>query len=106
MPSHFIKPLQQTNIRHEVLAGIVQDPFDKEFFSMGLMDLQDPETGRRFRVDTSSKTFLKQYKTQGMARNKKLENYLVKSNTEFFYLNTRKDIFKQFISFINKRPAR
>jgi uncharacterized protein (DUF58 family) len=40
--------------KHDVVPVVVIDPFEEKFPSLGLAELEDPETGERWLVDTSN----------------------------------------------------
>ncbi len=39
--------------KHDLVPVVVMDPFEEKFPALGIVDLEDPETGQRFVVDTS-----------------------------------------------------
>lgn len=39
--------------KHDLVPVVVMDPFEEKLPALGLIDLEDPETGRRLTVDTS-----------------------------------------------------
>jgi uncharacterized protein (DUF58 family) len=51
------KALQRTGHRHDVVAVVVSDPRETELPAVGLVEVQDAETGGRLVVDTSSARF-------------------------------------------------
>ena len=104
--SNFIKPLQIIRRRHDVVVGIVRDPFETYLPSLGLLELEDAETGQRRVVDTSSKTFTEQYKAQMKQQKDTVEKALLRSKVDYFYIDTSKDLFKQLLGFIQRRRRR
>ncbi len=104
--SNFIKPLQIIRRRHDVVVGIVRDPFETYLPPLGLLELEDAETGQRRVVDTSSKTFTEQYKAQMKQQKDTVEKALLRSKVDYFYIDTSKDLFKQLLGFIQRRRRR
>ncbi len=51
------KALERTGHRHDVVAVVVSDPRERELPAVGLVEVQDAETGERLVVDTSSRRF-------------------------------------------------
>ncbi len=39
--------------KHDLVPVVIEDPLEEEFPRLGLVELEDPETGERFVVDTS-----------------------------------------------------
>ena len=57
----FKKPLSLLNKRHDVIAVPVRDRVEVAMPSVGLIEVQDAETGQIMLVDTSSRKFRSQY---------------------------------------------
>jgi len=49
----FEKGLRIVSRKHDLVPVVVVDPFEEKFPALGIVDLEDPETGARFTVDTS-----------------------------------------------------
>ncbi|QDE92262.1 hypothetical protein BHS06_26630 [Myxococcus xanthus] len=47
------KPLRLVGRKHDLVPVVVADPLEEAFPRLGLVDMEDPETGERFVVDTS-----------------------------------------------------
>ncbi|MDE0118871.1 MAG: DUF58 domain-containing protein [Bdellovibrionales bacterium] len=101
--SPFVRQLKITNQRHDVVAGIVQDPFESHFPALGLLEVEDAETGQRRVVDTSSGVFTEEYKNRMEDKKKEVISHLRKSGVDHFFIDTDQDIFKQLMVFIKKR---
>src|SRR5438067_8267692 len=56
------KALQRTGHRHDVVAVTVSDPRERELPAIGLLEVQDAETGDRLVVDTSNSRFQAAYR--------------------------------------------
>lgn len=57
----FFLPLRILRRRHEVLAIRVADPRELDLPDVGLIELEDPETGEQVLVDTSDPVFRERY---------------------------------------------
>ena len=99
----FEKPLSRLRRQHDVTAIIVQDPLEKNFPKMGLLDLEDMESGRKITVDSSSSYFQEKYHTMMENQKKKIEKQLKKSGVDYFYIQTNEDIFKPLIHFMQRK---
>jgi uncharacterized protein (DUF58 family) len=53
----YARALERTGHRHDVVAVVVSDPREHELPAVGLVEVQDAETGERLIVDTSSARF-------------------------------------------------
>lgn len=49
------KALRLVGRRHDLVPVVVADPLEQDFPRLGLVELEDPESGERFVVDTSDK---------------------------------------------------
>ena len=57
----FLQPLRILRRRHEVFAIRITDPREEELPDIGLIELEDPETGEQILVDTSDPEFRERY---------------------------------------------
>ncbi len=58
----FKKPLSIANKRHDVIAVSITDPRETDLPDIGIITLEDAETGKVYHVDTSSSDIRKKYK--------------------------------------------
>ncbi len=49
----FEKPLKLVARKHDLVPVVISDPLEAQFPSLGLVDLEDAETGQRWVIDTS-----------------------------------------------------
>ncbi|NBD14166.1 DUF58 domain-containing protein [Corallococcus silvisoli] len=56
MATGYEKPLRLVGRRHDLVPVVIEDPLEQAFPRHGLVEMEDPETGERFVVDTSSST--------------------------------------------------
>lgn len=54
MAQNYERPLRLVSRRHDLVPVVLADPLEAEFPAVGLVDLEDPETGERIVVDSSS----------------------------------------------------
>ena len=103
MMERFEQPLRRLRHRHDVTAIVVQDPLEKTFPKLGLMDLEDMESGQKITVDSSSSYFQKQYRTMMQSHRKNTEQQLKKAGVHHLYIQTNEDIFKPLIEFMQRK---
>ena len=89
MDSDFVSSLKITARRHDVVAGVVCDPFESRIPALGLMELQDAETGEKITVDTSSSNFIKTYQQYTEDRKQKVKNSLRRAGVDHFFYSHR-----------------
>jgi len=99
----FEQPIRRLKHNHDVTAIIVRDPMEQNFPKLGLMDLEDMESGQKITVDSSSSYFQEQYCTMMKNHRKKTAQQLKKAGADYFHIQTNEDIFKPFIQFMQKK---
>ena len=63
-PQQYRRALSVTNRRHDVIAVDLNDPLDTNIGNVGLLALEDPETGDIVWADTSSRRWQNAYRQQ------------------------------------------
>lgn len=53
LAAHYEKSLRLVARKHDLVPVVVADPFEEKFPALGIVDLEDTETGERMTVDTS-----------------------------------------------------
>lgn len=66
-PEGFAPALRRTAQRHEVVAVRITDPLERAIPPAGLVDVTDPESGRRMLIDTSSRRVRRAYAARAEA---------------------------------------
>jgi uncharacterized protein (DUF58 family) len=70
----FQKPLKILNNRHEVISVRLTDPRESELPDVGLIELEDPETGEQVLVDTSDEKIRAEYRRCVAEEEKKISD--------------------------------
>lgn len=102
----FKKPLSLLSKRHDVVAVPVRDRVEIEMPSVGLIEVQDAETGEIMLVDTSSRRFRSQYGQSSSRRFEELTSTLRSSNVDFIPIATDKAYINDLIQFFHMRHRR
>ena len=53
LSQEYEKGLRIVGRKHDLVPVVVNDPFEEKFPALGVVDLEDPETGERMTIDTS-----------------------------------------------------
>jgi len=104
--SDFKKPLSLLNRRHDVVAVPVRDRVEIAMPSVGLIEVQDAETGEIMLVDTSSKRFRSQYDNHSSRRFDELTGMLRSINVDFIPVTTDRPYINDLIQFFHMRHRR
>ena len=82
------RELRVTARRHDVIACPISDPCEAALPDVGLIELQDPETGELLLVDTSSAMVREAFRTQAATENDALLRFLRRTGIDFIRLST------------------
>jgi uncharacterized protein (DUF58 family) len=89
--------------RHDLIALSVNDPREYELPDVGLLDLQDAETGATVTIDTGSAAVRKQYAAAGRARSEGLRESLRSMDIDLIEVGTSHDYLLDLIRFFKRR---
>lgn len=89
--------------KHEVVACVVNDKAESELPDLGVVELQDPETGDVITVDTSSESFRQEYKRELKKRKETRDRLLRLAQVERIDVNTSENYTDPLVSFFKKR---
>lgn len=92
--------------KHDTVAVVVEDQFELELPSMGLVEMQDAETGEIVAVDTSSPVFKKHYKEKNIERKKIRDQELRKSGVGKIEIHTTEDFVDPLIAYFKSRARK
>jgi uncharacterized protein (DUF58 family) len=97
------KPLAQLAERHDVLAVRVVDPMEGALPNVGLMTLEDPETGEQVFVDTTDPALRKRYAVAVAAREKLLAETFAKAGVQTLTLSTDQSLLENLLGYVQRR---
>lgn len=89
--------------RHDITGVFVYDPRDKEFPEVGLVRMQDSETGKERLMDTSQRMFQQYYTRQFLDYEKNTKEVFTKSGCDLISLSTKDDYIKKLQGFFKNR---
>ena len=104
--SDFQKPLGLVNRRHDVIAVPVRDRAEISMPSAGLIEFFDAETGETMLIDTSSRSFRKQYGSKSASRFTELKNMFRVINVDCISISTDKPYINELVQFFHMRHRR
>jgi uncharacterized protein (DUF58 family) len=105
-PESYRKPLYMTNRNHDVIAVDLHDPLETKIADVGVLTLEDAETGELLWLDTSDPvwqdTFAQRTSQFETTKNKVLAN----AGVDRIKINTDQDYVKALTIFFQKRAQR
>ncbi len=100
------RPLAQLAQRHEVIAVRLYDPLEMELPDLGLVTIQDSETGEQLFVDTHDKAFRKRFAQIAEKREAELRSSLRQAGVDALELSTGEDLVEAVLRFADLRKRR
>jgi uncharacterized protein (DUF58 family) len=102
----YLKPLQIANKKHDVIALKVSDPRELKIDNVGLIELEDAETGETLIIDTASAEFRNDFAAQAEDDNFLLKRSLKLINLDFIQIITDQSYIMPLINFFKMRGKR
>ena len=100
------KPLTLLARRHEVLAIRLVDPRERELPDIGMVVMNDAETGEHLFVDTSDKRFRMRFADVVARREAALAQSFRRAGVDTLELSTEEDLVRSIVRFAGMRKAR
>ncbi len=102
----FEKALRRTGKRHDLIALTLTDPREITFPPVGLVELEDAETGRRLLVDTSSPAFQNTFQHQAQGHRESLHQLLRSAGVDRIEVSTDGNHLDELSRFFRLRERR
>jgi uncharacterized protein (DUF58 family) len=100
------QPLAHLAQRHEVVAVRLYDPLEMELPDLGLLVVQDAETGEQLFVDTHDRGFRKRFAAAAARRESELRAALTHAGVDALELSTDADLADAIMRFADLRKRR
>ncbi|HZM22248.1 MAG TPA: DUF58 domain-containing protein [Anaerolineales bacterium] len=100
------KPLSLLNQRHEVLAIRLWDPREVELPDVGMVVMEDSETGEQLFVDTHDPKFRKRFFEVAKQREDALNQAFKRAGVDALSLSTDEDLVRAIVRFAKQRKQR
>jgi uncharacterized protein (DUF58 family) len=100
------KPLAQLAQRHEVVAVRLYDKLEMELPDLGLLVIQDAETGEQLFVDTHDRTFRTRFAAAAERREEGLRAAFGQAGVDALELATDDDLMDAILRFADLRKRR
>ena len=102
----YIKPLQIANNKHDIIAMKISDPRELKFDNVGMIELEDAETGETFIIDTGSMEFRREFAEKAEKDNIALKRAFQLINLDFIQIITNQSYIVPLINFFKMREKR
>lgn len=99
------RPLQVANKKHDAVAIAICDQREKELPDVGLIELEDAETGEILLVDTSDAELRKAFAKEAFVASKEREKIFKKRDVDFVEISTDRSYVDPLVRFFRKRAS-
>jgi len=91
---------------NDVVAIKLDDPRDYSLPEVGILEVEDPESGRQLTVDTSDSTLREEYSMRSLAREKFISSMVKRSGIDLIRISTQEDFYWPLVKFFMLREKR
>jgi len=102
----FEKPMRVLGRKHDLVAVTITDPREIRLPNVGLLELEDAETGEIILVDTSSAGIRTRYEKLGFERTQRLKELFTSMGVDQISISTGKDYVRDLVGFFLARERR
>jgi len=102
----FSRPLNVTSKRNDIIALPIIDPVEEALPNVGVITLEDPETGIQVEIDTGSSKLREAYRVETRRRASELMHLCGARRIDMVPLQTEKDYLPMLRSFFSSRERR
>jgi uncharacterized protein (DUF58 family) len=106
MADGYEKPFKIAARRHDLIAVHVTDPREGALPSIGMVELQDPETGDIVLVDTGDRSVREAFSKEARARISRLHEFFKANGVDCIAVSTDKPYIKPLMQFFRQRERR
>jgi uncharacterized protein (DUF58 family) len=99
-------PLARLAQRHEIVAVRLYDPLEVELPDLGLIVMQDAETGEQLLVDTHDRAFRARFQALAARRETELRAAFRETGVDALELSTDDDLVEAIVRFVDLRRQR
>ena len=104
--NHYQDQLKRTSKHHDMVAVSVLDRHEKELPNIGLITLEDAETGEKVIVDTASTKVRLEYAKKSEERQKNLTSFFRRIGVDHIEIHTEKSWLRDLVRFFKDRESR
>jgi uncharacterized protein (DUF58 family) len=102
----FERALRTIGKRHDLIAVSIADPVELKMPNVGLVELEDAETGELIQIDTGSAAFRKNYEGIGAERTGQLKDLFRGMDIDQIEILTGRDYVRDLVRFFRTRERR
>lgn len=106
LDENFLDSLKIANRKHDLVGIKIFDPYEEKLPDIGMLKVEDSETGVSFWIDTSNKHFLKQMNDSNLKKTNEFYKSTQKMGLDIVPVSTSEDYVEPLMKFFRKRGKR
>lgn len=106
LAADYMKELRVTARKHDVICCPISDPRETDLVDAGLIEVQDPETGDLFLLDTSSQSVRQSFREQAESHHAELRAMFRKFKIDSIFLSTGRPFIDDVRKLFRQRQIR
>ncbi len=106
LESEYEPALRIARRRHDLIPIVVTDPREMTLPNVGLIELEDPETGEAALIDTTSRSLRRRYASRMQAQCDDRENMFRRMDTSTIDIRTDRSYVEPLVRFFHQRERR
>ena len=106
LSSGYERALRLANRKHDVIALSLSDPREQELPPVGILEMEDAETGRRILVDTWDRRGMKSFAANARQRAEERRRLFRRNEVDFVELSTAAPYDVPLVKFFHERARR
>jgi len=103
---NYERELRVTARHHDVIACPISDPCEFELPDVGLVEMQDPESGELLLVDTSSAYVRREFMRQALAEQEQLTQFFKRTGMDSIHLSTARPYIDDVRALFRRRARK
>ncbi|MCH8241299.1 MAG: DUF58 domain-containing protein [Planctomycetes bacterium] len=106
LASEYEPALRIARRRHDLIPIVVTDPREMTLPNVGLIELEDPETGEAALIDTTSRSLRERYANRMRAQREERETMFRRMDTSTIDIRTDKSYVEPLVRFFHQKERR
>ncbi|MBL8994234.1 MAG: DUF58 domain-containing protein, partial [Spirochaetia bacterium] len=106
LSADFQKPLRSVVERHDLIAIKITDPGEMSLPGVGLLEMQDAETGERALVDTRDGKYMDHFRERAIKNTAKIAREFKRVGADFLNLVTQGDYLGELATFFRAKARK
>ncbi|MDE0186463.1 MAG: DUF58 domain-containing protein [Candidatus Poribacteria bacterium] len=106
LAADYERPLQIANRRHDVIALTITDPRELELPNVGILELEDAETGEKIQIDTQVRRVREAFQRLASEKAQQKSRILRSANVDTIDVFTDKPYIEPLLKFFRMRERR